>query len=148
MLVQYRGPAWQTVGTLRDSDDKQRLLDVAAPIIEAHGFGTPTLTNFAGPDAVPQFGGFTLEDQGRWVVTARPPESTRGKLQLTILDLTIDRTGVLAAASAGDVAERGYEREYVSIVFYGDLMLSETDRAEFERRSLRYEGHIPPAPSF
>lgn len=148
MLQQYRSPAWQTLGTLRDPDDKQRLLDLATPIIEAHGFGAPVLANTTGPDAVPEFGGFTLEDQGRWVLSARPPESTRGQLQLTILDLRVDRTGALAAASVRDVEARGYEREYVSIAFIGDLMLSDTDRAEFERRSLRYEGHIPPAPSF
>ncbi|MBX3094655.1 MAG: hypothetical protein KF680_09020 [Cryobacterium sp.] len=148
MLQQYRGPAWQTLGTLRDIDDKQRLLELVAPIIEAHGFGTPELRNTMGPDAVPEYGDFLLEDQGRWVLSARPPETTRGELRVTILDLARDRTGGLAAGSADDIASRGYEREYVSIMFVGDLMLREADREEFERRSLRYEGHLPPAPSF
>lgn len=146
MLLQYRTPAWQTLGTLRDLDDKQRLLEVVTPIIAAHGFGEAHLLNTMGPDAVPEFGDFVLEDQGRWVLAARPPESTRGQLLVTILDLSRDRTGALAAASAADVAERGYEEEYVSVMFVGDLMLREADRAEFERRALRYEGHIAPVP--
>ena len=146
MLLQYRGPAWQTLGTLRDVDDKQRLLEIVAPIIAAHGFGESSLTNTMGPDAVPEFGDFVLEDQGRWVLAARPPEVTRGQLLVTILDLSRDRTGALGAASAEDAADRGYEREYVSVMFVGDLMLHEADRDEFERRALRYEGHIAPPP--
>lgn len=144
MLLQYRSPAWQTTGTLRDLDDKQRLLEIVAPIIAEHGFGEARLANTMGPDAVPEFGDFVLEDQGRWVLTASPPQLTRGQLLVTILDLSRDRTGALAAASAEDAAERGYAREYVSVMFVGDLMLHEADRAEFERRAIRYEGHIAP----
>lgn len=146
MLLQYRTPAWQSLGTLRELDDKQRLLDLVSPIIADHGFGEAQLVNFTGPEAVAEFGDFVLEDQGRWVLAARPPESTRGQLLVTILDLSRDRTGALGAASAQDAAERGYEAEYVSVMFVGDLMLREADRAEFERRALRYEGHIAPAP--
>src|SRR5690606_29727490 len=69
MLLQYRSPAWQTTGTLRDLDDKQRLLEIVAPIIAEHGFGEARLANTMGPDAVPEFGDFVLEDQGRWVLT-------------------------------------------------------------------------------
>lgn len=144
MLLQWRSPAWQSLGTLRDLDDKQRLLELVAPIIVAHGFGEPSLANTMGPDAVPEFGDFVLDDQGRWVLASRPPEVTRGQLMVTILDLSRDRTGALAALSAADAAEHGFEREYVSIMFVGDLMLQETDRAEFERRASRYEGHIAP----
>src|SRR5690606_4990340 len=137
-----RTPAWQTLGTLRELDDKQRLLEVVAPIMEEFGFGEAHLLNRMGPDAVPEFGDFVLEDQGRWVFAARPAEATRGQLLVTILDLSRDRTGALAAASAEDAADRGYEREYLSVMFVGDLMLHEADRDEFERRASRYEGHI------
>src|SRR5690606_8423377 len=92
MLLQYRTPAWQTLGTLRELDDKQRLLEVVAPIMEEFGFGEAHLLNRMGPDAVPEFGDFVLEDQGRWVFAARPAEATRGQLLVTILDLSRDRT--------------------------------------------------------
>jgi hypothetical protein len=92
------------------------------------------------------FGGFTLEDQGRWVLAGPPPEVSRGSLQFTILDLDHDRTGLLRAESDAAVASLGWEPEYLSIAYHGDFMLSEADRAEFERRAEIYRGHIQPVP--
>lgn len=146
LLNTYDSVNWQTVGTLRSESDKKRLVKLVSTIMADNGFGQPALQNSTGPDALALFGGFTLVDQGRWVLAGHPPEVSRGDLLLTILDLDQDRTGVLAEQSAKMVADRGWEPEYVSIAYRGDFMLKQADRAEFERRAEIYKGHIAPVP--
>ncbi|MBB5633389.1 hypothetical protein BKA04_001612 [Cryobacterium mesophilum] len=146
LLNTYDSVTWQTSRTLRTDADKRRAVSIVAAIMERHGFGTPALLNVTGPDGLQDFGGFTLEDQGRWVLGGHPPEVSRGSLQFTILDLTKDHTGSLAAASRDAVASLGWEPEYLSIAYHGDFMLKQADRAEFERRAEIYRGHILPVP--
>ena len=114
--------------------------------MKQHGFGEPALSNIQGPDGIELFGGFTLDDQGRWLLEGQPPEVSRGSLQFTILDLTQDRTGILTTRSDAAVTALGWEPEYLSISYHGDFVLSEADRAEFERRAELYKGHIAPVP--
>ncbi len=146
MLNTWDSTTWQTTGTLRDRADKERAVAIVAEIMERHGFGEPALANVQGPEGIADFGGFTLDDQGRWLLAGQPPEVSRGSLQFTILDLTQDRTGILTAASDAAVASLGWEPEYLSVAYHGDFMLSEADRVEFERRAERYKGHIAPVP--
>lgn len=146
LLNTYDSVSWQTTTTLRSEPEKHRLVEVASRVMAEYGFGSPALLNTTGPDALEAFGGFTLADQGRWVLAGHPPEVSRGDLLVTILDLEQDRTGVLAAQSEEDAASLGWEREYVSVAYHGEFMLSEADRAEFERRAERYKGHIAPVP--
>lgn len=146
LLNTWDSTTWQTIGTLRDRTDKERAVAIVTLIMARHGFGEPALANVQGPGGIADFGGFTLDDQGRWVLAGTPPEVSRGSLQFTILDLTQDRTGILTADSDAAVAELGWEPEYLSVAYHGDFMLSEADRAEFERRAERYKGHIAPVP--
>lgn len=146
LLNTYDSVNWQTTTTLRSEADKKRLVALVKKIMVRNRFGAPKLLNSTGPDALQDFGGFTLADQGRWVLAGHPPEVSRGNLLLTILDLSNDRTGVLGDASSAAVAELGWEPEYVSISYSGEFMLKEADRAEFERRAERYKGHIAPVP--
>jgi hypothetical protein len=146
LLYDYDSTEWQTTATLRSEADKNRALDIVAAIMRKHGFGTPALLNTTGPDALQDFGGFTLEDQGRWVLAGPPPEVSKGSLQFTILDLDHDRTGLLTAQSDAAVTSLGWEPEYLSIAYHGAAMLSEADKAEFERRAAIYRGHIMPVP--
>lgn len=146
LLNTYDSATWQTTQTLRSEADKKNSIAIVTKIMAEHGFGNPELENIQGPEGVPDFGGFTLADQGRWVLSGAPPQVSRGSLQFTILDLSQDRTGVLAAESAQAVAAFGWEPEYVSIAYHGDFMLREADRVEFERRAEIYRGHIQPVP--
>lgn len=146
LLNTWDSVTWQTIGTLRDRAEKDRAVAIVAAIMERHGFGEPGLANVQGPDGIDLFGGFTLDDQGRWLLEGPPPEVSRGSLQFTILDLNQDRTGILKAGSDAAVASRGWEPEYLSVAYRGDFMLSDADRAEFERRAERYKGHIAPVP--
>lgn len=146
LLNTYDSATWQTTQTLRSEADKKKAVAIVTKIMVERGFGTPELQNIAGPDGLPEFGGFTLATQGRWVLAGKPPEVSRGSLQFTILDLSQDRTGSLAARSAQGVAAYGWEPEYLSIAYHGDFMLREADRAEFERRAEIYRGHIQPVP--
>lgn len=146
LLNTYDSVTWQTIGTIRDDTEKKRLVALVTKIMASNGFGDPELLNTSGPEGIQDFGGFTLADQGRWVLAGHPPEVSRGNLELTILDLTKDRTGILTAQSDAAVADLGWEPEYVSISFRGEFMLSEADRGEFERRAARYAGHIAPVP--
>lgn len=146
LLNTWDSVTWQTTATLRDRADKDRAVAIVTKIMKDHGFGEPALENVDGPAGIQDFGGFTLDDQGRWVLAGLPPEVSRGSLQFTILDLSQDRTGILRAASDAAVAELGWEPEYLSVAYHGDFMLSEADRAEFERRAERYQGHIAPVP--
>lgn len=146
LLNTYDSVNWQTTTTLRSEADKKRLVALVKKIMVSNGFGTPRLLNSTGPDALQDFGGFTLDDQGKWVLAGHPPEVSRGNLLLTILDLSNDRTGILAEASNAAVSELGWEPEYVSISYSGDFMLKTADKAEFERRAARYAGHIAPVP--
>lgn len=146
LLNEWQSAVWQTTTTLRARADKDLAVMIATKIMVEHGFGSPALDNVQGPEGLSDFGGFTLDDQGRWVLSGHPPEESRGALQLTILDLTQDRTGVLHELSHADVTDHGWEPEYVSLAYYGDFMLSGADRAEFERRAEIYKGHIAPVP--
>lgn len=146
MLNTYDSTVWQTTQTLRSESDKRRALAIVKKIMKEHGFGDPSLLNVPGPDGLSGFGGFTLEDQGRWVLAGPPPEVSRGSLQFTILDLDHDRTGLLRGESDAAVASLGWEPEYLSIAYHGDFMLQQADRAEFERRAEIYRGHIQPVP--
>lgn len=146
LLNTYDSVNWQTSQTLRTVKDKQRAIDIVSRIMAKNGFGTPALQNFSGPAAVPDFGGFTLKDQGRWLLTGPPPEVSQGSLDFTILDLSHDRTNELTQMSNQDVATRGWEPEYLSIAYHGDFMLKQSDKAEFERRAAIYSGHIQPVP--
>jgi hypothetical protein len=146
MLNTWDSVTWQTTATLRDRVDKDRAVAIVTKIMKDHGFGEPALENVDGPAGIQDFGGFTLDDQGRWVLAGSPPEVSRGSLQFTILDLSLDKTGSLAAESAQAVAAQGWEPEYLSIAYHGDFMLREADRAEFERRAEIYRGHIQPVP--
>lgn len=137
---------WQTTQTLRSEADKKRAVAIVTTIMARDGFGTPELQNIAGPGGLEEFGGFSLAKQGRWVLAGEPPQVSRGSLQFTILDLSNDRSGVLAADSAKAVATLGWAPEYLSIAYHGDFMLTESDRAEFERRAEIYRGHIQPVP--
>lgn len=146
LLNTWDSVTWQTIGTLRDRADKDRAVAIVTTIMKQHGFGEPALSNIQGPDGIELFGGFTLDDQGRWLLEGQPPEVSRGSLQFTILDLTQDRTGILTTRSDAAVTALGWEPEYLSISYHGDFMLSEADRAEFERRAELYKGHIAPVP--
>ncbi|MBX3116385.1 MAG: hypothetical protein KF808_03455 [Cryobacterium sp.] len=146
LLNVWDSDLWQSVGTLRTVADKQRAVSIVSEIMSRLGFGEPTLQNLPGPEGIADFGGFTLEDQGRWLLTGAPPEISRGSLNFTILDLDQDRTGMLHAQSEAAVSALGWEPEYLSIGFHGDFLLSEKDRAEFERRAEPYKGHIAPVP--
>ncbi len=146
LLNTYDSVNWQTTQTLRTVEDKQRAVDIVSKVMQKNGFGTPTLQNFTGPGALEDFGGFTLTDQGRWLLTGQPPQVSRGSLNFTILDLSHDRTNVLAERSKQDVDEHGWEPEYLSIAYHGDFMLKQSDKAEFERRAAIYSGHIQPVP--
>ena len=146
LLNTWDSVTWQTTGTLRDRADKDRAVAIVTQVMERHGFGHPELANIQGPEGIGLFGGFTLDDQGRWLLEGRPPEVSRGSLQFTILDLAQDRTGILTADSDAAVASHGWEPEYLSVAYHGDFMLSEKDRAEFERRAELYKGHIAPVP--
>lgn len=146
LLNTYESVTWQTTETLRSETDKKRLVAVVKKIMAGNGFGKPELLNTTGPEALQDFGGFTLADQGRWVLAGHPPEVSRGNLLLTILDLSNDRTGTLTEASNAAVAELGWQPEYVSISYSGEFMLKAADKAEFERRAARYAGHIAPVP--
>ncbi len=146
LLNTYDSATWQTTQTLRSESDKRKAIAIVTKVMAERGFGTPALHNIAGPQGLPEFGGFTLATQGRWVLAGEPPGVSRGSLQFTILDLSQDRTGNLAAQSAQAVAAFGWESEYLSIAYHGDFMLREADRAEFERRAEIYRGHIQPVP--
>lgn len=146
LLNTYDSVVWQTSRTLRTVADKERAVKIVIDVMARNGFGDPALQNVPGPDAVYEFGGFTLDDQGRWVVLGQPPKVSRGDLQFVILDLSHDRTKVLADASSYAVETLGWEPEYLSISYHGDFMLKESDRAEFERRAAIYAGHIMPVP--
>ncbi|MEO7348761.1 MAG: hypothetical protein ABIW32_02700 [Terrimesophilobacter sp.] len=146
LLNTYDSVNWQTSETLRTVEDKERAVKIVSDVMERNGFGTPQLQNVPGPGAVYEFGGYTLQDQGRWVVLGQPPEVSRGSLQFVILDLSHDRTQVLADASSSAVESLGWEPEYLSISYHGDFMLKESDRAEFARRAATYAGHILPVP--
>ena len=146
LLNTYDSVNWQTSQTLRTESAKQKAVKTVSAILAKNGFGTPELQNGTGPDALQDFGGFTLKDQGRWVLAGQPPEVSLGSLEFTILDLSHDRTGLLAQMSSSDVATLGWEPEYLSIAFHGDFMLKQSDRAEFERRAAIYSGHIQPVP--
>ena len=146
LLNTYDSVNWQSTTTLRSMPDKKRAVAIVTKIMTDNGFGSPELQNMTGPDGLGQFGGFTLDQQGRWVLSGQPRQVSRGSLDFTILDLTHDRTGVLAARSQTDVAQLGWEPEYVSIAYHGDFMLKQSDRAEFERRAAIYKGHIAPVP--
>lgn len=146
LLNTYDSVTWQTNHTLRTDADKRRALAIVTAVMAKDGFGTPALLNVTGPDGLSGFGGFTLEDQGRWVLAGQPPQVSRGSLQFTILDLTHDRTGMLTDESRAAVATLGWEPEYLSIAYHGDFMLRQADKAEFERRAEIYRGHILPVP--
>jgi hypothetical protein len=146
LLNTYDSATWQTTQTLRTVSEKKRAVAIVAAVMKRHGFGSPALENQNGPEGLQQFGGFTLDTQGRWILAGHPPEVSRGSLQFTILDLELDRTGSLAAESSANVASLGWESEYLSIAYHGDFMLKEADRAEFERRAEIYRGHIQPVP--
>ncbi len=146
LLNTYDSVNWQTTTTLRSIADKKRAVATVTKIMEAHGFGSPQLQNVVGADGLQEFGDFTLKQQGRWVLAGQPPRVSRGSLELTIFDLSHDRVGVLAAASKKAVVANGWEPEYVSIAYHGGFMLKAADRAEFERRSALYVGHIAPVP--
>ncbi len=146
LLNTYDSATWQTTTTLKSEADKRKAIAIVSAIMTRAGFGTPALQNIEGPDGLQTFGGFTLATQGRWVLAGEPPHVSRGSLQFTILDLSNDRTGTLAAESEQAVAALGWEPEYLSIAYHGDFMLREADRAEFERRAEIYRGHIQPVP--
>lgn len=146
LLYVYDSVNWQTTTTLRSEANKKEAIRIASAVMKQNGFPSPTMQNASGPNGLQDFGGFTLEDQGRWVLSSQPPRVSRGSLDLTILDLSHDRTGILAAASQQAVAQLAWEPEYVSISYHGDFMLAQADRAEFERRAARYAGHIAPVP--
>ena len=146
LLNTYDSVTWQTSQTLRTVADKERAVKIVSAVMARNGFGTPALQNRPGPDAVYEFGGYTLEDQGRWLVQGQPPEVSRGNLEFVILDLRHDRTKVLTNTSDAAVANLGWEPEYLSISYHGDFMLKEADRAEFARRAAIYAGHILPVP--
>lgn len=146
LLNTYDSVNWQTSQTLRTEAEKNLAVKIVSEIMTKDGFGDAQLQNFTGPEAVANFGDFRLEDQGRWVVSGTPPEVSRGALQFVILDLSHDRTGTLTEMSDSDVAQFGWEPEYLSISYSGDFMLKHSDRAEFERRAKIYEGHIQPVP--
>lgn len=146
LLNTYDSVNWQTSETLRTLADKKRAVDIVIDVMARNGFGTPVLQNVPGPNAVYEFGGYTLDDQGRWVVLGQPPEVSRGNLEFVILDLSHDRTQVLTNASTFAVETLGWEAEYLSISYHGDFMLKESDRAEFQRRAALYRGHIMPVP--
>ena len=146
LLNTYDSVAWQTSQTLRSDADKKRALTVVTAVMVKDGFGTPELQNIPGPDALQEFGGFTLEDQGRWVLAGQPPGVSKGGLQFTILDLSHDRTGILTEQSTKAVASLGWEPEYLAISYHGEFMLKQADKAEFARRAAIYAGHIMPVP--
>ncbi len=146
LLFSYDSVTWQTTTTLRTESDKHDAVALATSVMEQNGFPSPTLQNVDGPAGLAEFGGFTLQDQGRWVLSSQPPQVSRGALELIILDLAHDRTGALTAASSQAVDQLGWEPEYLSISYSGNFMLREADRAEFERRAELYKGHIAPVP--
>lgn len=146
LLNTYDSVTWQTSQTLRTVADKELAVKIVIDVMARNGFGTPALQNEPGPDSIYEFGGYTLDDQGRWVVVGQPPEVSRGGLEFVILDLSHDRTEVLSNASKSAVENFGWEPEYLSISYHGDFMLKESDRAEFERRAALYAGHIMPVP--
>ena len=146
LLNTYDSVNWQTTQTLRTVEEKQRAVEIVIKAMARNGFGDPTLQNFPGPDAVQEFGDYTLESQGRWVVEGQPLTVSRGSLQFTILDLSHDRTGILTEASKSAVAKSGWEPEYLSIAYHGDFMLKQSDRQEFERRAAIYDDLIQPVP--
>ncbi len=146
LLNTYDSANWQSTKPVRSVADKKRVIAMVTEIMTRNGFGDPTLLNFDGPGGIQDFGGFTLATQGRWVLAAEPPQVSRGSLRFTILDLSQDRTGILAGRSAEAVALLGWEPEYLSIAYHGDFMLQDADRAEFERRAEIYRGHIQPVP--
>ncbi|MEO6942163.1 MAG: hypothetical protein ABI238_05920 [Terrimesophilobacter sp.] len=146
LLNTYDSVTWQSSQTLRSDADKKRALKVVTAVMAKDGFGTPELQNLPGPDALQDFGGFTLEDQGRWVLAGQPPGVSKGSLQFTILDLSHDRTGILTEQSKKAVTSLGWEPEYLSISYHGEFMLKQADKAEFARRAAVYEGHIMPVP--
>ncbi|MBX3104578.1 MAG: hypothetical protein KF867_06340 [Cryobacterium sp.] len=146
LLNVWDSDTWQTIGTLRDESQKQLAVEIVGKIMKKNGFGDPRLLNIQGPDGVGEFGGYTLADQGLWLLSGAPPEVSRGSLNFKILDLDQDRTGVLMAQSQADQSEFGWQPEYLSISFHGDFMLSQKDRAEFKKRAEPYRGHIAPNP--
>lgn len=146
LLNTYDTVNWQTTGTLRTVDDKNRAIAIVSEVMERHGFEHPELLNSTGPEALPEFGGFTLKDQGRWVLAAHPSTVSRGSLDFTILDLSHDRTNMLTQSSNANIAAFGWEPEYLSIAYHGDFMLKASDKAEFEKRAAIYAGHIQPVP--
>ncbi len=146
LLNTYDSATWQTTKTLRSTADKQRAVAIVSKIMVREGFENPTLQNVDGPDGIADFGGFTLDTQGRWLLVGEPATVSRGGLQFTILDLSNDHSGGLAAESADAVSSLGWEPEYLSIAYHGDFMLRDEDRAEFERRAEIYRGHIQPVP--
>ena len=148
LLNTYDSVNWQTTTTLRTISDKKRAVAIVTNIMETHGFGSPELQNVIGADGLKEFGDFTLENQGRWVLAGQPPKVSLGSLDLTILDLSHDRVGELAPASEKAVLTLGWEPEYVSIAYHGDFMLKTSDRTEFQRRAATYEGHLVPVPGY
>ena len=146
LLFSYDSVVWQTTTTLRTEADKREAVAIVKGVMEKNGFPSPELKNVDGPSGLEDFGGFTLESQGKWVLASTPPRVSRGALEFTILDLSHDRTGTLAAASQREITSEGWEPEYVSIAYQGNFMLKESDRAEFERRAELYKGHIAPVP--
>lgn len=146
LLNTYDSVTWQTDETLRSQAEKNRAVALAIQIMRQNGFGDAALQNFSGADAIAEFGDFRVEDQGRWVVSGTPPNVSRGALNFVILDLSHDRTRMLADRSESDSTRWGWESEYLSISYSGDFMLKDSDRAEFERRAKIYEGHIQPVP--
>lgn len=146
LLYEWMSDDWQTIGTLRDPADKQKAVAIAKKVMKKYGFTDPDLQNFEGRFAVYQFGGFTLNDQGLWSLAGKPAEVSRGDLYFQILDLNHDHTKDLTKQSQANVQNLGWQPEYLSVFYSGDFMLSEVDKAEFEKRAEPYRGKVAPPP--
>lgn len=138
MLSKYTSPTWTTAEPIQDNDRKREVLAVAEEVLYEHGLYGFYVLNTAdsgiSEDMVAKlYGSADIEKQHTWEwYSDAYPEPLR--FYANVYDLSKDATGEFRVQREAQHAQTGEPLEGLQLMVFARQLLSDDDRAEFEKR--------------
>lgn len=142
MLSKYTSPTWTTAEPIQDNARKREVLAAAEDVLYEHGMLGFYVLNSAdsgiSEDMVAKlYGSADVEAQHTWEwYSDTYPEPLR--FYANVYDLSKDPTGEFRLQREAQNAQTGEPLEGLQLMVYAPQLLSEDDRAEFEKRLEEY----------
>ncbi|WP_407358891.1 hypothetical protein LTA6_001130 [Microbacterium sp. LTA6] len=144
MLVEFTSPGWATNEPIQDYDEKLEVMAVINEVVTAHGLWE--LYSFNDPSSgleasmlAKLYGTDDPRTQHTWeYYTENYPEPLR--FYANVYDLSNDSTGDFLKTREAQNTRTGEPLEGLQIAVLASQLLSESDRAEFEKKLGEYPG--------